>query len=97
MKHSERRTDAPQAAGRAGGAGHSHEKPRRTFLQDVPASTPEVRPEDVIPPHFPDDSQPEREDLLDPEQLDVELDEGLGDSFPASDPPSLISPKRPPE
>jgi hypothetical protein len=44
-----------------------------------------------------DDQQPpqEREDLLDAEQLDEELEEGLYDSFPASDPPSIISPKRP--
>lgn len=97
MKHLERRTDAAQTAGRIGGTADSREKPRRTFLQDVPASTPEVRPEDVIPPHFPDDTHLEREDLLDPEQLDEELDEGLDDSFPASDPPSIISPKRPPE
>lgn len=40
-------------------------------------------------------SQPEREDMLDAEQLDEELEEGLYDSFPASDPPSIISPKRP--
>ena len=97
MKHIERRTDAAQTAGRIGGTADSREKPRRTCLQDVPARTPEVRPEDVSPPHFPDDTHLEREDLLDPEQLDEELDEGLDDSFPASDPPSIISPKRPPE
>ncbi|MFA5550626.1 MAG: hypothetical protein WDA03_03320 [Trueperaceae bacterium] len=47
----------------------------------------------------PDDADEplEREDLLNPEQLDEELDEGLDDSFPASDPPSIISPKRPRE
>lgn len=74
----------------------SDDKPRRTFLQDVPASTPEVRHEDRIPPYTQDDDfQPEREDLLDREQVEDELDEGLGGSFPASDPPSIISPKRP--
>ena len=97
MNDAQRTTDHSHAAGGAGGTGHANEKPRRTFLQDVPASTPEVRPEDVIPPRFPDDSQPDREDMLDPDQLDEELDEGLDDSFPASDPPSIISPKRPPE
>lgn len=43
------------------------------------------------------DEPMDREDLLDLEQLDEELDEGLDDSFPASDPPSIISPKRPRE
>ncbi len=52
---------------------------------------------DVSPPPSKDDEHAEREDMLDPEQLDQELDEGLGGSFPASDPPSIISPKRPPE
>lgn len=95
-------------------------KPRRTFLQDAPASAPEVRPGDVIPPFIPEreervarevllerrarlereglspgDPGWEREDHLTPEQLDQELDEGVDGSFPASDPPSIVSPKRP--
>lgn len=90
MEDSSRRTAA------AANGNEANDKPRRTFLQSVPASTPEVRPEDVVPPYIPDSDKPlEREDLLDEEQLDEELDEGLGDSFPASDPPSIISPKRP--
>ncbi len=95
-------------------------KPRRTFLEDAPASAPEVRPDDVIPPFIPEreervarevlmerrarleregvkrgDPGWEREDGLSPEELDHELDEGVDGSFPASDPPSIVSPKRP--
>lgn len=72
-------------------------KPRRTFVREVPASTPEVRPEDVIPPQFPDeDGVSDREAELRKKQLDMELDEGLDDTFPASDPPSVVTPSRPP-
>lgn len=73
-------------------------RPKRTSLQDAAASQPEVRPEDVIPPYVPDRAQViDREDRLPPEQLDAELDYGIAGSFPASDPPSIVSPKRPPD
>ena len=92
MTDSERKIHAA-AAGHTAGEGSG--KPRRTFLQDVPARTPEVRPDDVVRPRTPDDPPLEREDRLNQEQLDDELEEGLEDTFPASDPPSIISPKRP--
>lgn len=71
------------------------EKPRRTGLMDAPASAPEVRPEDVITP-----GREQRRDYgrkLDQQQMDMELDKGIDGSFPASDPPSIVSPKRPPQ
>ncbi len=39
----------------------------------------------------------DREENLEPEELDAELDVGIDGSFPASDPPSIVSPKRPPD
>lgn len=50
-------------------------------------------PRDVTPPEAPS----EREDELDWQEIDDELDEGIAGSFPASDPPSIVSPKRSPQ
>lgn len=107
-------------------------EPHKTGRRDAPASEPEVRPEDVIPPAIPDrdggaaghggaaergskpvtageqreqridatkhgQKVPDREDGMNDEQLDHELDEGIEESFPASDPPAIVSPHRPPD
>jgi hypothetical protein len=50
-------------------------------------------PRDTPPSKAPTD----REDDLDRQEIEDELDEGIEGSFPASDPPSIISPKRPPD
>lgn len=102
-------------------------EPQKSGRLDAPASEPEVRPEDVIPPAIPnrddaaargdgskpvtageqreqrvdatkkDEKVPDREDGLNRDQLDHELDEAIDESFPASDPPAIVSPHRPPD
>lgn len=73
----------------------SRTKLRRTGQMDAPASAPEVRPEDVIDPGepAPKGGVPGRATLT-PEQEEVELERGIENSFPASDPPAIVAPHR---
>jgi len=85
--------------------GNRHEKLHRTGGLDAPASAPEVRHEDSIPPELrsrrrdgePPADLPPEEHEKDRAQVEKELDVGIDDSFPASDPPSIVSPRAAPD